>query len=982
MMNNQAATFPGPLHRLTRTILFLAIGILSASAGQAAGAGDWPMWRYDSKRSGRSPEMAPSKPRLSWKKTWPALKPAYRSKRLQFDAGYEPIIMGELLFLASSLNDSVTAISLDDGSQAWRFYANGPVRFAPVAVGGRVYFGSDDGHLYCLRASSGKLEWKFRAAPSKRRLLGNGRLISAWPIRGGPVLQDGKIYFAAGVWSFEGVFVYCLDAASGKLSWLNDRSGYIYGPHPHGARAFGGLSPQGYLVVNGDELVVPCSAAYPARFDLATGKLKDFSLPGFSRIPGGWFAMADSKEAKDKRRGNIVLDSSVNKEKHEDRVKTGPGPAGASTTVELGGRVFSYEEELEGVEGTIHSIAAANQRLIVTTREGGIYCFAQEGAAARKGAKESAPPPELAPQWAARAKEILAAAEQKAGYCILSGDDAAPLGEAIASASKLQVVSFVSLEAEANKARARLSRKGLPGARVSIIQDSRPIDTLPPYFASLVILSGAELLRDSSPEELAGKVYRTLRPFGGTAVFDLAAAEAEKLKTAIGKLELSGSRLRNIRPGLLLLTRDGPLPGSTDYSGGWSSPDELVKAPLGVLWFDDSLGHFKRSPQPQFRSGIMISRPKDWHYPRSKQSRNRDYPLLKSVLSDIYTGRILAPDEQETLRNELARNSATQREPTQYRPPTQKNAWKPEKPKTGDRISPLTGLTSPRSFPKSYGCDGGINYGHIYSMRSGTAAFYDLRSESGTIHISGPRSGCTNSVIPAGGLLNIPYFYEGCTCSYPLPVGLALVNMPQEHEQWASWGTSKPSNIIRIGINLGAPGDRVDSNGTLWLDEPSVGGPSPEINVSITPPETRYRYRHSLWITGGRGWPWVCASGASGLSNLTLKGLRKGRFTLRLYFSEIEDRKAGERVFDIFAGDKKLLDSFDIAAQAGSPLRGVVKEFPGMNLDGTLNLRFSASRGRTLLCGIELIADHLDPGKTFNLKRKKAGHRLIRSGKR
>ena len=122
--------------------------------------------------------------------------------------------------------------------------------------------------------------------------------------------------------------------------------------------------------------MVPCSAAYPARFDLATGKLKDFSLPGFSRIPGGWFAMADSKEAKDKRRGNIVLDSSVNKEKHEDRMKTGPGPAGASTTVELGGRVFSYGEKLEGVEGTVHSIAAANQRLIVTTRAGGIYCFA------------------------------------------------------------------------------------------------------------------------------------------------------------------------------------------------------------------------------------------------------------------------------------------------------------------------------------------------------------------------------------------------------------------------------------------------------------------------------------------------------------------------------------------------------------------------------------------------------------------------------
>ena len=57
-------------------------------------------------------------------------------------------------------------------------------------------------------------------------------------------------------------------------------------------------------------------------------------------------------------------------------------------------------------------------------------------------------------------------------------------------------------------------------------------------------------------------------------------------------------------------------------------------------------------------------------------------------------------------------------------------------------------------------------------MRSGTAAFYDKRLESGTIHISGPRSGCTNSIVPANGVLNVPYFYEGCTCSYPLPMAL------------------------------------------------------------------------------------------------------------------------------------------------------------------------------------------------------------------
>lgn len=979
-MNHRRLTIsPSPL---SLGILLLTFSTAFLASRNLAEAGDWPTWRYDAGRSGSSPESAPEKPLLKWKKTWLPLKPAYRSGRLQFDAGYEPIIKGGRLFLASSLNDSVTALDLDNGELAWRFYANGPVRFAPVAAGKRVYFGSDDGHLYCLRADSGELEWKFRGAPSGRRLLGNGRLISAWPIRGGPVLKDGKIYFAAGVWSFEGVFVYCLEAKTGKLSWLNDGSGYIYGPHPHGARAFGGLSPQGYLVINGDELVVPCSAAYPARFDLATGKLKDFSLPGFSRVPGGWFAMADTKKAKDKRRGQIVADSSVNSEKHEDRMRKSPGLKDAATTVKLADKTFSYKAGLDGVPGSIHSIAAADGRLVVTTREGGIYCFGEDSGPGIKPGRKTSPPAKIAPELSLRAKEILAETLQKAGYCILVGAAAAPLGEEIALTSRFQVISFVAPGAGAAAARDRLGRKGLTGTRISVIEDARPEDNLPPYFASLIVIRGSELLRDSAPKDLAGKIFKALRPFGGSAVFELDPEDAKKLEASIGELNLQGARLRNIGPGRLLLTRDGALPGSTDYSGGWSSPDELVRAPLGVLWFDDSLGHFKRSPQPQFRSGIMISRPKNWHYPRSPGERNKDYPLLETVLSDIYTGRILAPDEQTSLRSEATGGDDPQREPTQYRPPTQKNAWKPGKPRTGDRISPLTGLKSPRSFPKSYGCDGGINYGNIYSMRSGTAAFYDLRNESGTIHISGPRSGCTNSVIPAGGLLNIPYFYEGCTCSYPLPVGLAMVNMPQEHEQWASWGEGKPSDIIRIGINLGAPGDRVDSNGTMWLDQPSIGGPSPTLNISTTPPEARYRYRHSLWIEGGRGWPWVCASGASGLSSIELEGLRKGSFTLRLYFAELEDKEPGQRVFDITLAGKKLLESFDIRAEAGSPMRGIVKEFPGVKLEGALQLRLVARQGETLLSGIELIAEQLDPGKIFSLERERAGHQLILPEKR
>jgi hypothetical protein len=41
--------------------------------------------------------------------------------------------------------------------------------------------------------------------------------------------------------------------------------------------------------------------------------------------------------------------------------------------------------------------------------------------------------------------------------------------------------------------------------------------------------------------------------------------------------------------------------------------------------------------------------------------------------------------------------------------------------------------------------------------------------------------------------------------------------------------------IQKVGINFGAPGDRKADNGTLWLEYPPVGGPSPNIPVNIAP---------------------------------------------------------------------------------------------------------------------------------------------------
>ena len=107
----------------------------------------------------------------------------------------------------------------------------------------------------------------------------------------------------------------------------------------------------------------------------------------------------------------------------------------------------------------------------------------------------------------------------------------------------------------------------------------------------------------------------------------------------------------------------------------------------------------------------------------------------------------------------------------------------------GQMTNPVTGVVEARRYVKSYGCDGGNDYGHLITMRSATPAFYDKRIESGTINISGPRSGCTNSIIPANGVLNMPYFYAGCSCSYPLPTGA---------RPWSA--CLRPSNSGRPGV--------------------------------------------------------------------------------------------------------------------------------------------------------------------------------------
>ncbi|NPU96610.1 MAG: PQQ-binding-like beta-propeller repeat protein [Candidatus Omnitrophica bacterium] len=271
------------------------IGIVFFSCSTLTGiAGDWPMWRYDASRTAASPEDLPETLHLLWTREYPRLEPVWddplNQDLMPFDTVYEPVVSGKILFLGSNAYDRMTALDTETGGEKWIFHADGPVRLPPVAAGGKVYFTSDDGRLYCLDAETGTLVWQYSGVPSNEKILGNERLISTWPARGGPVVKDGVVYFASGIWPFMGVFICALDAHTGEEIWVNDSSGSVFIKQPHNSPAFAGIAPQGSLVIAGDKLLVPGGRSAPACFDLKTGEFLYYRLAENQKTGGSFVA--------------------------------------------------------------------------------------------------------------------------------------------------------------------------------------------------------------------------------------------------------------------------------------------------------------------------------------------------------------------------------------------------------------------------------------------------------------------------------------------------------------------------------------------------------------------------------------------------------------------------------------------------------------------------------------------------------------------
>lgn len=675
---------------------------LAAPAASQPASADWPMWRGDAGRTAAGPAQFPADLHLRWSRrlgtpvpAWPASQP-----KIRFDATYEPVAAGKRLFVPSMVSGSVTAYSTETGEQLWRFYAQAPVRFAPVVWRDQVHFVSDDGRLYCLDAATGRERWSLRGGPDARLALGNERMISVWPARGAPVLWEEQagnggepratIYFAASIWPFMGTFIHAVDARTGEVVWTNSGSGADYTLQQHNTPAFAGVAPQGYMSASADVLLVSGGRTVPAAYDRRTGAFLYFNVASrvFEKSAGGYGAsivgdyFVNGGDLYTLARGepavrgplqvlggmaiaptdNAWAVRSLAAERKEEPGKDRYGKDEVRVTYSLptvgvlgaagplkrwyftaGGRAFGAGDggrigaadlpaATKGsaaarapwsaqVEGDVGTMFPADGKLFVVTSAGVIHCFA-EGAAEKPVVHE------------------LPAAEGPTGpgpqgYALLCAvDEASAISRVKALAGDFFTFVAVPRAELAASLRQKLDEAGLLGRRAQVLASGAAGLKLPPYFASRIEV--ADLAAAGAEVDVAAReLFRCLRPYGGRLVVTVPSAQREAFAKACAAAALPGAKTTNGAEAFEVL-RDGPLPGSAPWTHQYAdvansvvSRDDLVKPPLGLLWFggpsnDAILPRHGHGPTPHVIGGrLFIEGPNS----------------LRAI--DAYTGRLL-----------------------------------------------------------------------------------------------------------------------------------------------------------------------------------------------------------------------------------------------------------------------------------------------------------------------------------------------------
>jgi outer membrane protein assembly factor BamB len=671
--------------------------VIAASVilGHNSPAADWPMWRYDAGRTAASPHGLPDELSPIWTLRGTPRVQAWDDPLnldlMSYDRLFEPIVIDGRMIIGYSDRDKVAAIDVETGEERWSFFTDAPVRLPPVGWAGKIYFTSDDGRLYCVDARTGVLRWQFHGGPGPRKVIGNRRLVSAWPARGGAVIRDGKVYFASSIWPFMGVFIYALDAETGQVQWVNDSSGATYIKQPHSAPSFAGVGPQGALVATENDLIVPGGRSVPAVYDRHTGQLRYFELNAGGKGTGGSFVIANDSvffvhtRLKGVREFHLAKGDKTAFMPNEpvldgDTVYTGETAKDGSPVVRAydSGRKVIWEVAADasgdlilagdklyaaGADGVtaiaieqaasdntaaaqprvvwrsktdepIERLLAAADKLFGVTPGGTIIAFGRVNDTPRQ-TLSTATTEIVATDEAIRRVERLLQSGDAEGYALWFGAADEAILDAIAVKTPFEQLAVVDGDtARVASLRDRFDAAGLYG-KITAHLSTAPAFDAAPYIANMIFI-GAETATDlvQDPKAL-NKVYQSVRPYGG--IFYLLAEESDRQSIAslVTAANLEQAEVEITADGVAV-RRVGALPGAADWThqhgdigNTRKSNDSRVKLPLGVLWFGGSSN--------------MDVLPRHGHGPPQQVVDGRLFIQGMDMLSarDVYTGRVL-----------------------------------------------------------------------------------------------------------------------------------------------------------------------------------------------------------------------------------------------------------------------------------------------------------------------------------------------------
>ncbi len=290
--------------------------------------------------------------------------------------------------------------------------------------------------------------------------------------------------------------------------------------------------------------------------------------------------------------------------------------------------------------------------------------------------------------------------------------------------------------------------------------------------------------------------------------------------------------------------------------------------------------------------------------------------------------------------------------------------------KTGEQLTrqhPITGQDVPWSMMRTGHHCGMLTAADsgMVMFRSGFTGFMDLEQDAGIRHFAGHRLGCWINAVPANGLVMIPEASAGCVCLFS--IASTIVMEPREARRpWAiysSVGTQTP--VQHLALNLGAPGDRKDAHGTVWLSYPRYKAyqeTSLDVKLNLAPKFGKgggYEALNedSVDVLNAET-PWLYTSWANNLNEITLPLLGKddkpADFSVELHFANAAEELT-EANFDVQFNGKTVLENVTVneAKQDGIP--AVKKVVEGVNVKDSLKISLVSKTGQPVLNAVKVL---------------------------